>query len=71
MTVKELIAELKHFPQDMEVFKDGESVGGNFFECVVYEPNITHRYVKTTETDSYIAQRPCEETKGARKCLIL
>jgi len=71
MTVKELIEELKNFPQDMEAFKDGESVGGNFFECVAYEPRITHRYVKSTENINYVAQRPCEETKGARKCLIL
>jgi len=74
MTVKELIEELKNFPEDMEVFTYGDGVGGNEFECEAWEvKNLHHRYVKKCNdiNRNYVAQRPCGATAGAKKCLIL
>jgi hypothetical protein len=73
VTVRELIQELQNFPEDMEVYTFGESVGGNEFDCEAYSPYLKTQYVKYEENikKAYIAQRPCEATEGAKKCLIL
>jgi len=71
MKVKELIEKLKEFPEDMEVFGYGVSCTGNKFKYLVHSPNLKEeRYVKF-EKDILIAARPCEETKDAKKCLVI
>ena len=73
MTVKELIEKLKEYPEDMEVFTFGESVGGNEFDSEAWPPYLKTLYVKREESieRDYIAQRACKATAGSRKCLIL
>lgn len=73
MTVKELIEKLGEFPEDMEIYTYGRPVGGNFFECEAWNTNPHYRYiVKDININrNYVAQRPCKETKDAKKCLIL
>lgn len=72
MKVKELIEQLKKYPQDMEVYTYGESVGGNEFECLAYKAIPHTKYVvEIVEGRHYIAQRPCDATKEAKKAIII
>lgn len=74
MKIKELIMKLQEYPEDMEVFCNGK--GSTYFpaDSIVREPFLeTHRffgYNKVTKT-AFTALRPCKETAGAEKCLIL
>jgi hypothetical protein len=74
VTVKELIEELQKWPEDMEVFTEGQEVEGNELDCEAYrvrEPFYKYIVPDKPGRRFYIAQRPCEKTKNARKCLII
>lgn len=71
MKVKDLIEKLQQFPEDTEVFSYNVGCTGNKFKYLTHEPNVKEeRYVKLGN-DILIAARPCEETKGAKKCLVI
>ena len=71
MTVKELIEKLKNYPEDMDCYTTGLQVGGNIFDCEASQISFYIAYVKDEGFIKYIAHRPCKETAGAKKCLIL
>jgi len=71
MKVKELIEKLQQFPEDMEVFTYGVACTGNRFKYLAYEANPQEERFVKLEKDILIAQRPCEETRGAKKCLVI
>jgi len=76
MTVKELKDFIEKLPDDMPVFKDilnFADLEGNKWDYIVepIEKPRTNKRVGKTDIGFAVAQRPCEETKGARKCLIL
>lgn len=73
MTVKELIERLKEFDPEMEVFvdcyKDEKYKYDNKWLSEVRDP-LLGRPISMVK-DNKIAQRACEETSGAKKCLVL
>ena len=71
MTVKELIEKLQEFPEDMECYSRGMTVGGSVFDCEASQVYPYIAYVKDEGFIKYVAFRPCKETAGARKCLII
>lgn len=71
MTIKELIKKLQEYPEDMECYTTGLQVGGNVFDCEATKIRPHIAYVKDEGYIKYIALRPCKETAGARKCLII
>ena len=73
MTVKDLIAKLLEHPMDAEVFTLGEEViEGNELGHRIYKPYpIKSRFVQIDKHSFYTAQRACEKTKDAKKCVVL
>lgn len=71
MTKKELIEMLQDCPDDAEVYidmlNDQDFDGNNIWVSHVRKPFPIIKWVK----DEKIAQRPCEETSGAVKSIIL
>ena len=71
MTKKELIEMLQNCPDDAEVYidmlNDQDFDGDNIWLSHARKPFPTIKWVK----DGKIAQRPCEETSGAVKSIIL
>lgn len=77
MTKKELIEALKDYPDDMEVVKYYNTIyqDGVFKGIVDKLTDVTTSYIvqhdsKDLKVD-YIATRPCQQTKGAKKCIVL
>jgi hypothetical protein len=71
MKVKELIEKLQQFPEDMEVFCDEVACTGNKFKYLAHEPTVTEERFVKNQKDILIVQRPCKETSGAKKCLVI
>jgi len=73
MTVLELKQLLSNYPDDMEVFvdmiTDDQHESDNIWVSMVREP-VVNSNLKMIR-DMKIAQRPCQQTKDAKKCLIL
>ena len=68
MTVKELKEKLSQFPDDMEIVSVKERVDGiNVYGYMVQEPLLVKKYVKNRQT----VLRPCKETAGAKKTVII
>lgn len=69
MTKKELFEILANCPDDAEIYieMDGIVQDGSVWDAVVRDPAPAVRMVK----DYQIAQRPCQETSGAKKSIIL
>ena len=71
MTVKELIEKLKQYPEDMEICTLNQSKDEtikNIWEGKVY-PGVD--IVEKKVLDEMIAARPCKETAGAERKLVL
>lgn len=69
MTKKELFEILQNCPDDAEIYIEIEDVvhDDNTWGSVLREPNPVVRMVK----DYRIAERPCHETAGAKKSIII
>lgn len=74
MTIKDLIEKLKEYPEDMEVlaYHSGYSAD-NKFKYIAVNPFIKEERFVEVGDGFYmlIAARPCEETSGAKKCLVI
>lgn len=73
MLIKDLIAKLQEFPEDMEVFvdkyTDKKHQDNNKWLSDVREP--AQGRLLAAVKDMKIAQRACEETKDAKKCVVI
>ncbi len=69
MTKKELFEILANCPDDAEIYieMDGVVQDDNTWGAVLREPMPSVKMVK----DYQVAQRPCQETTGAKKSVIL
>jgi len=71
MTIKELIKLLLEYPIDTEVFTCGEETDGNKLGYKLYIPSPKMDRFLIKNNRYYTAQRACEETKNAKKCIVL
>lgn len=73
MTVLDLKQILSNYPDDMEVFvdmiTDDQYEDDNVWTSLVREPIVNNNLKRVM--DMKIAARPCQQTKDAKKCLIL
>ena len=69
MTKKELFEILENCPDDAEIYIEIEDPvqDDNIWGSVLRDPTPTVRMVKNYQ----IAERPCQETAGAKKSIIL
>ena len=75
MNIKKLKSLIADLPDDMEVFKsDSENSSdpywSEYVSHVIDTPEVK-RVGESSHGDYMVARRPCKETKGAKKCLVL
>ena len=71
MKVKELIELLQEFPEDMEVFSYHIGCTGDKFKYLTHEPFLQEERFIVKGRQTLVVARPCKDTKGAKKCLVI
>jgi hypothetical protein len=71
MKVKELIEKLQQYPENMEVFTYGTSCTGNILKYLADDVCVKEEKFIQINKGFFIIQRPCKETAGAKKCLVV